>query len=119
LTSDKGTVCVATTVVGRDRLFDLGQILITPGALAVLEGLGIHPALLVARHAQGDWGDLTSEDHDANDHALRTGERILSAYELPDRTRLWVITDVEIDAPRAADGLAPRYATTILLPSEY
>jgi hypothetical protein len=82
-TSDKGTVCVSATVVGRDRFFDLGQIVITPGALAVLEGLAIHPALLIARHAQGDWGDLASDDHDANDDALRTGARLLVSTNCP------------------------------------
>ena len=43
-------------------LFDLGQILATPGALAALESAGQAPHQFLARHVTGDWGNLPEED---------------------------------------------------------
>jgi hypothetical protein len=79
---------------------------------------GADPARLLARHGAGDWGTLCAEDHDANDEAVRSGARILSAYDLGS-ARLWIITDAETDGPKSPAGVRPRYATTLLLPSEY
>ena len=64
------------------------------------------------RHALCDWGTVCEEDKQANDDALRTGARLLSAYFLPDETKLWIITDAE-------DDKGKRQATTFLLPEEY
>jgi len=61
---------------------------------------------------------LSAEDHDANDEAVRNGQRILSAYDLGSTT-LWIITDAETEGPVGPSGVRPRYATTLLLPSEY
>jgi len=95
------------------RLFELGTVLATPGALAAttheqrLECLG--------RHISGDWGVVCAEDRKANFEALFCDLRILSAYPI-DPTRpsrgfgentLWIITE------------ADRSVTTFLLPSEY
>jgi hypothetical protein len=65
-------------------------------------------------HISGDWGDLDDEDKQANEQALITGARIISAYHLPsfDNLKIWIITE-------AANSHGERYATTILLPSEY
>lgn len=96
-------------------LFRLGQLLATPGALATLERLGVHPlSLVIGRHVVGDWGDLCDEDRELNRHSLANGMRIFSSYKLaaspgdgaPAET-VWVITE------------ADRASTTILLPSEY
>jgi hypothetical protein len=54
----------------------------------------------------GDWGDLDSNDLDANEDALHTEARIFSAYIIQG-VKFWVITE------------ADRSSTTILLPSEY
>ena len=95
--------------------FSLGHVVATPGALAALERNGQAPIDYLMRHARGDWGDdLGEEDAKANADALVTGTRLLSAYRLPDDTRLWIITDGVI---RPATG--ERYATTLLLPEEY
>ena len=118
LTTDLGTILVPAEVVDRRRLFAIGPVVATPGALDALAGEGVDPARLLARHRDGDWGTLCAEDHDTNDHAVRSGARILSAYDLG-ATRLWIITDAEIDGPADPDGLQPRQATTFLLPSEY
>ena len=96
-------------------LFSLGQLLATPGALAMLEAFGVHPlALVLGRHVVGDWGDLCHEDRALNNHSLANGMRIFSSYKLTRSTgdgttteTVWVITE------------ADRASTTILLPSEY
>ncbi len=65
------------------------------------------PLRLLARHAVGDWGDITEEDRRENERAVAAGCRLLSAYTLRDGTRIWIITE------------ADRSSTTILLPGEY
>jgi hypothetical protein len=89
------------------NLFLLGSLTATRGALAALEESGEAPLAFLARHASGDWGELGSEDKRANDRALRSGERILSAYRTGKGRKLWVITE------------ADRSSTCILLPEEY
>jgi hypothetical protein len=86
----------------------LGRCAITCGAQALLAERGM-PGLamtLLDRHAAGDFGDLCDEDRAANIEALRTGDWLLSVYEVAG-LRLFVITE------------ADRSATTIMLPEEY
>jgi hypothetical protein len=87
--------------------FPLGQILATPGALEALQAAGQEPAVLLARHSVGDWGDLDEEDKQENELSLKQGFRLLSAYHLTTGVKVWIITE------------ADRSASTILLPSEY
>lgn len=93
--------------------FDLGRTMATPGALEALTELyGLGPGTLklrelMGRHHCGDWGDLDTHDTRANEQALRDGERLLSAYNLPGGTRIWIITEWD------------RSSTTVLLPDEY
>ena len=91
----------------RRPLFPLGQVLITPGALDMLESLELAPLPFVLRHVAGDWGELCEEDKQANAAALTYGSRLLSAYDIPSNHRLWLITE------------ADRRSTTLLLPEEY
>jgi hypothetical protein len=88
-------------------LFPLGDLVATPGALKVLEKNRILPLRLISRHMKGDWGDVPPDDAAANTDALHNGARLLSNYTLPDRARIWIITE------------ADRSATTLLLPDEY
>lgn len=95
--------------------FSLGRVVATPGALAALEKVGKAPIDYLQRHARGDWGEaLGEEDAQANAEALRHGTRLLSAYLLPDETKLWIITDGVVNS-----DTGERYATTLLLPEEY
>jgi hypothetical protein len=87
-------------------LFDLGQLVATPGALDTMERYGINPLALLARHLTGDWGDLSAADKRENDFSVTRRLRILSAYGQGDE-KLWVITE------------ADRSVTTILRPDEY
>lgn len=66
------------------------------------------------RHMRGDWGDTCEADKKLNDEDLKNGNRILSAYIIPEKIRgdapddkLWIITE------------ADRSSTTILFPSDY
>jgi hypothetical protein len=91
----------------RKPLFDLGQVVATPGALAALEETGQNAMDFLSRHVRGDWGELPKEDKDENQLSLERGFRLLSTYATLAGTRLWVITE------------ADRRLTTILLPEEY
>jgi hypothetical protein len=95
-------------------LFPLGRVVATPGALAVMERLGIDPAALISRHVTGDWGDIHPDDRGLNEQALSDGSRILSVYgKGGSDDRLWLITEA------VADEAGHRLATTILRPDEY
>lgn len=89
-----------------DALFDLGHVVMTPGVAA----LEVDFSPYLARHAQGDWGEVSTPSKRQNETAVKEGYRILSAYTVPvgdDETeRIWIITE------------ADRSATTVLLPSE-
>ena len=101
---DSGTCLERAKIVDRNRLFALGQIVTTPGALSEVTPDVLRRCL--ARHAEGEWGNLGNEDLAANDAAVEHGGRILSAYQI-DRIKLWIITESD------------RSVTTMLLPSEY
>lgn len=88
-------------------MFNLGQLVATPGALEALERNQQMPTEFLNRHVNHDWGDLDDDDKRENDFSVTNGFRVLSAYKLNDGTRLWIITE------------ADRSSTTILLPSEY
>ena len=60
------------------------------------------------RHFSCDWGDSTESDKLANDFALATDDRILSAYICPKSDKkIWVISEHD------------RSVTTVLYPEEY
>ena len=84
--------------------FQLGQLLITPGAQEALKTVDVINSL--KRHATGDYGDISDFDKEANVTALATGDRLLSAY-YSNGVRFWIITEGD------------RSATTVLLPEEY
>ena len=91
----------------RKPLFDLGQLVATPGALAALEKTGQNAMDFLSRHVRGDWGELPKEDKDENQLSLDKGFRLLSSYRTTSGDKLWVITE------------ADRSHTTLLLPDEY
>ena len=93
--------------------FDTGPVVATPAALELLGKNHSTGLEYLVRHVMGDWGDLCAEDKQANEAALQTGARLLSAYVLPDGEKLWIITDAEIDEQHY------RQATTLLRPDDY
>lgn len=87
--------------------FKIGQLLVTPGALAAFTESGESPWAYLVRHMSSDWGEVDHEDWKLNDEAVKENTRILSAYSLKSAVRIWIITE------------ADRSSTVILLPSEY
>jgi hypothetical protein len=83
-------------------LFPLGQVVATPGAIAL--GVDFRPYL--AMHSGGYWGDVGKEDWQENDLSVKEGFRILSAYDTP-AGKIWIITEHD------------RSVTTVLRPEEY
>lgn len=83
----------------------LGQTVITPAAMAAIPNDEILRSL--ARHAAGDWGDLSPADAEENELSLKNGWRLLSSYRSREGVKFWIITE------------ADRSATTILLPEDY
>ena len=104
--------CSLPPAVGSPR-FELGKVVATPAALAMLEGVGVSPLELVRRHLYLDPGSLDADDQASNVMALQTGARIFSAYEVGDsHERVWVITEAAGD-----DG--HRLSTCVLMPADY
>jgi hypothetical protein len=92
----------------RRQRFELGQLLATPGALAVLGELEVSPSELLERHASGDLGVVSAEDAWENELSVREGFRIVSSYQLGEEGRkVWMITESD------------RSSTCLLLPEEY
>lgn len=88
--------------------FPLGDVVITRPALATLERLQLVPLKFIGRHASGDWGDLDAHDKRANELALKHGDRVLSAYNLPNGAgKIYVITEHD------------RSSTCLMLASDY
>jgi hypothetical protein len=95
----------ATTT--RQPLFSLGFVVATPGAREAITANNALFATYLTKHQSGEWGDLSLEDVRANEQALKHGLRLLSAYHLPDGTKIWIWTE------------ADRSSTCVMLPEEY
>ena len=93
--------------IERKPLFDLGQLVATPGALAALEKSGQSPMDFLSRHVTGDWGEIPEEDRKENQFSLEKGFRLMSSYHTTANDVVWVITENS------------RSHTTLLLQSEY
>jgi hypothetical protein len=91
----------------RKPLFDLGQLVATPGALAALEKSGQSPMDFISRHVTGDWGEIPEEDKKENQFSLEKGFRLLSSYKSNAGDRLWIVTESD------------RAHSTLLLLKEY
>ena len=92
-----------------NKLFELGRLVITPAAKAALDANGVREILIALheRHAVGDWGEISDNDKEANDEAVKHGgDMILSAYVI-NSIRFWIITEHD------------RSVTTVLLPEDY
>ena len=90
-------------------LFALGRVVATLGAIQDFGPVLI--AELLHRHLAGDWGDLDAHDLQANNQALRTGARLLSAYETP-AGRCWILTE-------GTDDTGARRSTCVRRPRDY
>ena len=100
-------VITAVIVPLKPKVFPLGEVFATPGALAALEAAGQSPIEFLIRHVCNDWGEVCPDDWQMNDEAIENGDRLLSAYRTSQGERIWIITERD------------RSATTLLLPDEY
>ncbi len=88
-------------------MIELGRLTATPAALEAMERAGIDPAALLARHAIGDWGDVSWQGWDLNNSCLVEGTgSLLSLYPVGEGY-VWVWTEWR------------RKRTTFLMPDEY
>ncbi len=89
----------------RSEAFELGQLVVTPGTRESIPPSEVLRAL--RRHARGDWGSVTPDDHGLNDYNVEHGGRLFSEYHSEAGVKFWTITE------------ADRSVTTVLLPEEY
>jgi hypothetical protein len=104
------TMTITTEQPGRSQFgfrFLCTHLVMTSGIDALVREGTLNPAPYLLRHFRGDWGDVSPADRQANDAALRDGERLLSSYQVTPTLKLWIITEWD------------RSATTLLLPDEY
>ena len=87
--------------------FKLGQMVATPQSITILAQDNMKPLDLIKRHVSGDWGDVCFEDAEANEAAVKDGDRILSVYHTSQGEKLYVITEWD------------RSVTTVLMADEY
>lgn len=91
--------------------FNPGKFVATTSVLAVVTRQDIDAA--IARHLEGDWGDVSDADKQRNDLALKNGGRLLSSYHARAKDgseqpiKFLIITESD------------RSATTVLLPDDY
>ncbi len=100
-------MCTNTRTTASVRLFPLGQIVATTGALEALDRYAINAMDLIKRHQSGDWGNVPPGDAEENQRSVENGWRVLSSYAISGNQNLWIITE------------ADRSVTTLLLPEEY
>jgi hypothetical protein len=106
-----------------EPIFSLGRCVATAGVAHWASETPVRDEWIrtqLARHSAGDWGDLDEHDQALNNAALKTGDRFLSAYLVPDSiddgppdSRLYVITEATAGDPTT------REITTALWPREY
>ena len=88
--------------------FSPGQVVMTISVDELVRQGRLNPTPYLRRHLHGDWGDLSDDDRQLNDAALKSGEdRLFSSYQVAADLKLWIITEWD------------RSVTTLLLPSEY
>lgn len=87
--------------------FTLGKIIITDACNAHMKSINEQPVKYLLRHVNCDWGDLGTEDKQANEQAINRPIRILSRYTLSDYSNIYIITEHD------------RSYTTIIFCDEY
>ena len=90
-----------------NTLFSLGRIVATPGALGAFERANQSPAIFLARHVGGDWGELDQAGVAENEYSMGHSFPLLSSYTTAAGEKVWIITEPD------------RSMTTLLLPDEY
>jgi hypothetical protein len=92
-------------------MLNIGSVYFTPGALDLIDNNTTLYLPYLLRHMRGDWGDISIEDKEANDHEVKAeaGGRMLSSYQI-NGVKFWIDT--------VGYGTKHVY-TVVMLPSEY
>ncbi|WP_426422552.1 hypothetical protein [Bradyrhizobium genosp. A] len=85
--------------------FELGQIVATPGALEMTTNAQRLECL--KRHSIGDWGCVCGTDWQANDEAVKDGDRILSAIRSILRSRAGASATIRFGSSPRPTGASP------------
>ncbi|RMP46212.1 hypothetical protein ALQ26_04210, partial [Pseudomonas amygdali pv. lachrymans] len=98
-----------TEARSQDASFEMGRVMVTHSVQSLLQNSSLDVMQYLQRHATGDWGEISNDDWDSNQHALKADGRLFSGYDIDaeDETRLWIITESD------------RSVTTVMLPSDY
>jgi len=75
-------------------LFALGEITMTPVALATLIATETDPLIFLVRHRAGAWGEAEEGYAETNDRALRDGGQVVSIFDLGRGIRLRIMTKI-------------------------
>lgn len=96
-----------------DQLFHLGKFVFTEGGDRILDLEEPDEDLvdLLKRHVSGDWGEVSQDQKDCNDKAIKDGSRIMSAYTLSTGKKIIILTE-------ASNELGHRKVTRILASEE-
>jgi hypothetical protein len=76
------------------KLFELGNITMTPTAISIIAKFKVPIGDLLDRHERGDYGEVSEVDWRENTLALlpESVERVMSVYSV-ETEKLWIITD--------------------------
>lgn len=76
------------------KLFELGNITMTPKAISIIAKFKVPIGDLLDRHEKGDYGEVSEVDWRENTLALlpESIERVMSVYNV-ETEKLWIITD--------------------------
>ncbi len=76
------------------KLFELGNITMTPKAISIIAKFKVPIGDLLDRHEKGDYGEVSEVDWRENTLALlpESIERVMSVYSV-ETEKLWIITD--------------------------
>ena len=72
--------------------FNVGEIVVTPAAAAILERNSLTVAALLARHQAGDWGEVSEQTRMVNERGVGEQFNLQSIYVLGSGERLSVVT---------------------------
>jgi len=119
--SESPRLPTAVIIFTSSARFQLGQVVITPGALDLLQQTGFSAAALLNLHVHGNWGDCGSKDAAENELAVVRQRQLISVYRLVDDAKLLATPRLKrIDLPTIwIITEADRSATVILRPQDY
>lgn len=70
----------------------LGEVLATARVAEALEAAGASLDAYLARHQEGDWGDVSAMQRQLNEEGFDGQGNVTSVYALPDGQRLTIFT---------------------------